>query len=195
MTPADVEAFQAEHCNHLGQPLLVDGIPGPQTRWARDFQTICAARRNIVVTAQGFIGLTEDPIGSNSDPAGLILSWLKLCGARLGDPWCAAFGSRCLGTVRIAGAQALGKHFPATTTPMPGDGVWYPTNDWHGHFEIFIGGSPTEVMTIGGNVDNAVKCVRRPRLGLRFCRTVADVSGVCPGVVPSVHVQRGGGTR
>lgn len=205
MNPQEVEAFQRLHKNHLGKPLRVDGDFGPQTEWAADFETICQARQSIILTGQLFIGLTEVPAGSNDDPRGLIRSWLQRCGAKPGDPWCAAFACWCLShgvaqPLRIAGAQALGKHFPATTQPFAGDLFWYPTGaegSWTGHVGLVIGVSAMEVLTIEGNCANAIRCARRPRVAaggarLRFARTVEDTSGTCPGVVPSVDPAPGG---
>jgi hypothetical protein len=190
----DIHAFQAAHKNHLGKPLKVDGLWGPQSQWAFEFATLSPLRRAIVERAQKHIGLTEDPPGSNRDPLGLIEDWLDDCRALPGQPWCAAFASHCLGTVRIAGAQALGKHFPPTVSPYPGDVMWYPTEAWKGHCGIVIGATRDEVMTIEGNSDNAVRCVRRKRAGLHFATTVESHIGICPGVVPSVPMA-GGGTR
>jgi hypothetical protein len=191
MTPEQVEEFQRAHTNHLGQPLVVDGSPGPQTRWAMAFATLCQARRMIVTTAQSYIGLAEDPPGSNSDPEDLIANWLGRCGAPLVAPWCAAFACSCLANgvslpVRVAGAQALGKRFPATVSPFPGDVMWFPTTAGYGHCGVVVGVAPLEVLTIEGNCANAVRCVRRSRAELRFSRTVDDVTGTCPGIVPTV---------
>lgn len=187
MTPAQLQAFQRTHRNHVGKPLRVDGIQGPETEWALDFETLCLPRRSIVTVAQTFLGLEEVPLGSNRDPGGLIEGWLRRCpGAKPGDPWCAAFASHCLGFARIAGAQALGKHLAATTQPMPGDVMWYPTGEWQGHCGIVLGVSADEVMTIEGNLRHGCRVARRPRPGLRFGQTVQDTSGTCPGVVPSV---------
>lgn len=191
----DTRAFQAAHKNHLGKPLKVDGDWGPQTQWAFAFSTLSLLRRAVVERAQQHIGLTEDPPGSNRDPRGLIENWLDDCRALPGQPWCAAFASYCLGTtVRIAGAQALGKHFQATVSPYPGDVMWYPTQGWQGHCGIVIGATPDEVMTIEGNCENAVRCVRRKRSGLRFGCAIESHVGICPGVVPKVPMA-GGGTR
>ena len=210
MTPPElvereqVEAFQRAHRNHLGQALKVDGDLGPQTRWARDFATICHARQSIVLTAQPFIGLCEVPPGSNSDPDGLILAWLRRCWAKPHDPWCAAFVSWCLSqgvprAIRQGGAQALGRMFPETQSPMAGDLFWYPTGQSTGHVGIVSGSGAIEIMSLEGNCDNAVRCARRFRVApggprLRFSRTVEDVSGTPPGVVPSV-LWAPGGTR
>ena len=186
MTPAAVLEFQEKHTNHLGRALRRDSVLGPETEWSRAFDTCCTKRRAIVRVAQAFIGLEEFPLGSNTDPAGTIRDWLVNVGAHARDPWCAAFASHCLGTVRVAGAQALGRHFPVTNEPYPGDVLWFPTDAIHGHCGLVIGVSASEVMSIEGNCQNAVRCVRRPRASVRFSRTIADAIGTCPGVVPSV---------
>lgn len=193
MTPEQIEAFQREHQNHLGAPLDVDGIIGPETEWSLDFETLCPVRQHIVLAAREHLGLREEPPGSNSDATGLIRAWLARCGARPGDPWCAAFASWCLSEglrelVCQAGAQALGKRFPVTTLPTAGDLFWFPTARVRGHVGLVIGVGPHEVMTIEGNCGNAVRCVRRDRKGLRFSRTVEDTSGMIPGVVPTVEL-------
>jgi hypothetical protein len=200
VTPEQLRAFQRTHANHLGKPLLLDGIQGPQTEWALDFETLPVPRQAIVFIAQTYLGLQEVPRGSNDDPQGIIRRWLERCGAKRGDPWCAAFASHCLaaalhpplGSIRIAGAQRLGKSLPATTQPWPGDVMWYPTDAVHGHCGIVLGVGPDEVMTIEGNQDHAVRCLRRPRAGLFFASTVDVTSGTCPGVVPSVPLPAGG---
>jgi hypothetical protein len=196
MTPQQVEAFQERHLNHLGAPLEVDGNIGPETQWSLDIDTLSAARRAIIREAQCWIGLTENPVGSNEDPAGTIRGWLTRCGAHPREPWCASFLSHCIGTVKIAGAQALGKHFPPTPLPVAGDIFWYPTGaagSWTGHCGLVIGVSAMEVMTLEGNCDNAVRCVRRNRFAkLRYSCVIRDTSGTHPGVVPSVPPAPGG---
>ncbi len=197
MKPEAVRDFQKTHLSHLGRPLKADGVLGPQTEWALDFDTLSTGRRSIVRVAQAFLGLEEDPIGSNTDPAGTIRGWLLDVGARPGDPWCAAFASHCLGTVRIGSAQVLGRHFKATSSPYPGDVMWFPTSAIHGHCGIVTGLSASEVMSIEGNNQNAVRCVRRERDKVRFARVFEETAGACPGVVPSVPMAMtgAGGTR
>ena len=199
MTPDEIARFQASHRNHLGLPLAIDGDLGPETEWALAFETLSRARRAVVVTAQTFLGLEESPPRSNRDPSGTIQDWVSRCSAQPGDPWCAAFASRCLGFVRFASAQRLGKAYPAAADPWPGDVMWYPTGGDKGHCGIVIGADGLEVMTIEGNCDNAVRCVRRPLTPVngervRFGRTLPDVTGRRPGVVPSAALP-GGGTR
>lgn len=195
MTDA-VRAYQRGHSNHLGKPLKVDGIEGPETQWSRALGTLDEARCIAVHIAQDSIGLAEDPPGSNNDRNGFIRQWLQRCGAQPGQPWCAAFLSHVMSwagpAVMVAGAQVLGKRYPAVSEPLAGDIFWYPTTGWQGHCGLVIGTSPDEVMTIEGNCANAVRCVRRPRAGLHFARFIADDDGLVPGVVPTVPPAPGG---
>lgn len=197
MTPEQVETFQRDHKNHLGQPLAVDGDPGPQTRWAMALATLCQARQTIVRAAQGYLGLVEMPLGSNDDPRGIIRGWLDWCHAKPGDPWCAAAASWCLSQglstqVREGGAERLGKRFTATIAPVAGDLFWYPVGPRQrgghqpAHVGLVGGADDREVMTFEGNCQNAFRVTRRPRAGLHFSRTVEDVTGNPPGIVPSV---------
>lgn len=204
MQLTELQRFQSTHRNHLGLPLDVDNVLGPETRWAKDFETLCIERRTVIEAAQPFIyphgpkALIEKPFGSNDEPTGTIDRWLKASHAQEGDPWCAASVSEWLSTVipvRIAGAVRLGKHFPVTATPWAGDIGWYPTNTkGNGHVFLVIGVDSHWVMSIEGNCDHACRCVRRPRVGLRFARTFEDVSGICPKVILSVPLA-GSGTR
>jgi hypothetical protein len=204
VTPSDVAAYQKRHLNHLGAPLLIDGVLGPQTQWAMDLDTLIAQRRAMVREAQCWLGLTEVPPGSNSDPGGVIQGWLTLCGAKPHDPWCASFLSHCIGAssveVRIAGALNLGTHFPETRLPLVGDIFTYPTGGGKGHCGLITGVSAFELMTIEGNCANACRSVRRerglslpgPASKLRFWRVVPDTTGTCPGIPPNVPPAPGG---
>lgn len=198
MTPELLREFQSSHLNHLGRPLAVDGVQGPQTEWALDVETLCAERRAFIFAAQLHLGLVEVPPRSNDDPAKLIRKWLLRAGAMARDPWCAAFVCAMLESanveVYIAGAQRLGRAFPAVREPLAGDLFWFPTGRVTGHVGIVIGTSPTEVMAIEGNCANAVRATRRPRLGLEFSRPIENACGTSPGVVPSV-LPAPGGTR
>lgn len=189
----DVAAYQRRHLNHLGAPLKIDGDLGPQTRWAMDLDTLVAARRAMIREAQCWLGLTEIPPGSNDDPGHVIASWLMLCGAHRGDPWCASFLSHCIGTVRIAGALNLGRHFPETLAPMAGDMFSFPTGRGHGHCGLIGGVSATELMTFEGNCSNAVRCVLRPRSPqLRYSRIILDTTGTPPGIIGNLPLAPGG---
>lgn len=196
--------FQENHRNHLGLPLEADGVVGPETRWAMDAASLSNERRLTIFEAQRFIGLMENPIGSNDDPEGIIDGWLKAAHAREGDPWCASAASAWLSValpspVRIPGALNLLRHFPTTDKPWAGDIAGYPTDKkGHGHVFLIIGVGATEVMTIEGNCDNGCHCVRRPREGLIFARTFDDIIGTCPKVILNdkrVPLKLGGGTR
>jgi len=201
MQVLDISEFQAEHYNHLGKKLVVDGVLGPETRWAMDVASLSSERRAVWDRAKQYIGLAEDPPFSNDDPEGIIDGWLKAARAKEGDPWCAAAASFWLSAstpVAIAGAIRLGKHFPETDTPWAFDLFWYPTNDkGNGHVGLVIGVGSVEIMTLEGNCDNAVRVRRRPRKGLRFSRTFDETLGTCPKVIlsPKVPLLIGGGTR
>lgn len=196
MTKDEVEQFQRTHYSHVGAPLKADGIVGPQTAWAMALDTLHTDRQLVVRVAQGSLGVTENPPGSNSDPGGFIRGWLARCGAAAGQPWCASFLSHVMSwtgdAVTISGAQVLGKRYPAVQEPLAGDFFWYPTEGWHGHCGLVIGTSRDAVMTIEGNCANAVRCVRRERAGLHFARFIADSDGTPPGIVPTVPPAPGG---
>ncbi len=194
----EIRAFQAVHRNHLGKPLEVTGLLDPETQWAFEFQTLPEERRKSIERAQGFLDLVEEPPASNDDPRGIIRGWLRACGAAPKNAYCAAAASDWLSAggveIRVAGAQSLGKSLEPTNTPVAGDVLWFPTNGWQGHIELVIGRSPTEVMTIGGNVSNAVRCVRRTRQGHRYARAPYPIGAhtVCPGVIASVPLAPSG---
>lgn len=184
MTPDDLRVFQREHVNHLGRALTVDGILGPETQWAIDLFSCSPRRRVVVHRAQQFLGMLEDPPGSNRGVR--IDEFLQRCHESTGQPWCAAFASFCLDTVAIAGALALGAHFPAVSSPLPGDVMFFPTGGGKGHCGIVLGVGPHEVMTIEGNCQDAVRCVRRARDLVRFASTGSDLQGTCPASIVTV---------
>lgn len=187
---SDVKAWQRTHKNHLGQPLVADGVVGPQTQWAMAIDQLLLQRQDIVARAIGQIGLVEK---GDTNRHEMIDLWLRRCGATLGSAWCAAFASWCIAGagpgVSIAGAQALGRHFPETKDPRPGDFMWYPTGPWQGHCGIVTGVTLSEVMTVEGNLRNAVRVARRRRDDVRFSRTVDDVATPLAGIPPGVHFE------
>lgn len=184
MTPDEIREFQRAHVDPDGIRLNPDGIVGPKTQWALDLFSCSPRRRAIVARAQGAIGVTEDPPGSNRGHR--IDEWLQRAGVSTGEPWCAAFASWCIDTVAIGGALALGDHFPHAITPMPGDVMFFPTGGGKGHCGIVIGLGPHEVMTIEGNSGDRVRCVRRARDLVRFASTGVDTTGACPGSIATV---------
>jgi len=184
VTPDEVREFQSSHVDPLGAALKQDGDLGPKTRWALDLFSCSPRRRLIVHRAQGKLGITEDPPGSNRGPQ--IDQWLGRCGVSTGLPWCAAFASWCLDFVSTAGALALGQHFPATLDPYPGDVMYFPTGGGKGHCGLVLGVSPHEVMTIEGNCQDAVRVVRRARDLVRFGSIGNDLQGKCPEAVASL---------
>lgn len=197
----DVVAFQQTHKNHLGRQLKDDGDIGPETQWALDVASLAAPRQAIILAAQPFLGLVEDPPRSNTDPRGIITKWLQRCGANPGDPWCASSLSAWLSVVvpvKIPGAMNLGRHFLEVPSPFVCDIGFFPTdNKGHGHCFLIVGVSETEIMTYEGNCDNACRCVRRARTpNIRYSRPIIEMTGTCPGVVSTVPLMTmGGGTR
>lgn len=206
MDAAAIEIFQRSHVNHVGRRLKCDGILGPQTAWAIAAETLCPSRRKLLALAQRHHGLKET--GPNDDPQGLIRAWVLRCGCKPGDPWCASWAAWVLSEVlgkslAIGGALRLARIFPVTQTPIAGDLFSYPTDDeGHGHTG-FVSGTRwgsfklLEVMTIEANHDNQLGSWRRPSDGLTFHRTIDDVSGTPPGVIPTLPLlaPRGGNTR
>jgi hypothetical protein len=188
VTPEDIRTFQAGpggngRYDWEGKRLAVDGDLGPRTRWALAMARLDPRRQAIVERAGAFVGLIERATNRGPD----IDTWLERCGAPLGSPWCAAFASWCLSVhgmplVREAGAQALGRGFPATACPEPGDVMWFPTGAVTGHCGIVIGVGPIDVATIEGNQDNAVRVVRRARNQVRFASVIDGSVAVPPGL-------------
>lgn len=180
-TPAEVRAFQAHpaHRDPFGYHLKADGILGPVTRWAYAFTLQALGRRAIIHRAWESYGLVET--GPNTDAAGRIPAWLKAANARVGDPWCAAWASDCVGGRKIASAVALGSSYPEIppTQARLADLVWFRTDErGHGHVELLLGiDLPANLaMTIGGNVANGVRLSLRPVDRVRFARTIGASS-------------------
>lgn len=190
MKPAELEAFQSTHHDHQGKPLTVDGQIGPRTRWALDVATLSTYRQQAIACACSHVGFVEQPVGSNSDPKGFIAMLLKRCGVSPALSWCAAFLSFVINGVKIAGALRLGEAYPYTMNPVAGDIGYFATDSTgKGHCFLVIGVSATEVMTVEGNIDNAVKCLRRPRMHCRFGRTDPNINGTNPSVLAYVELR------
>jgi CHAP domain-containing protein len=197
MNAEDIRRFQSANSNHRGDPLNVDGVLGPETRWAMAVDGLPPDRKEFVLTACDCVGFVEDPIGSNDDPNGWIRGLLARCGVPADLAWCAAFASWVVRGPKIAGAQRLGQHYPKTMNPTAGDLMWFATGPITGHCGIVIGVSLTEVMTVEGNLDNRVQCVRRPRMHCNFGVTCDEKAEPPPIVVFGVPLKSVGraGTR
>jgi hypothetical protein len=125
-------------------------------------------REQIIERAKLHVGHRE--VSPNRSP--LIDAWLRRCGLGPGYPWCAAFASWCLEDVALAGALNLGRHYPATKHPQPGDLMFFATDDkGAGHVGIVVAGDELTVLCIEGNSANMVRYVRRMRVEVRFSRT------------------------
>jgi hypothetical protein len=178
MNDLELRLFQAAHDNHLGDPLDIDGDLGSQTRWALGVDSLCLERRLAIYRCQRLMRRKIVELkGDNRHP--FIDVVLERCIVAVGNPWCAASASFIVDCQPQAGAQALGKSFPATTNPRPGDLGWYPTGKWTGHVFVVGAYDPDlqQVMTYEGNQNNAFRVLRRPTQGLKFSRVFEDVSG------------------
>lgn len=115
----------------------------------------------------------------------LIRAWLRRCGVMSPAPWCAAFASWCVEertespafdqgrpvAVACAGALRLGRMFPATLDPQPGDLMYFATGGGAGHIGIVVATNAHEALCMEGNSQNRVRLVRRLRSEVLFSRT------------------------
>lgn len=174
LTKAQLIEFQNHNTDWQGKPLVVDGDCGPRTEWALALSKLDRRRQVIVKRACSMVGLMELDINRGPE----IDQWLSRCGAPLGSAWCAAYASWCLsaalGEVAIAGAQELGKHYPPTFNPLPGDLMWFATGSWQGHIGIYIGGNLIEAGCVEGNSANMVRLTRRLRRDVCFSCILPD---------------------
>lgn len=117
------------------------------------------AATRVVDTAARYVGVREEPDGSNRGP--LIDRWQRVWGMQ-GEPWCGMFASavyREAGVTDVAHpstweiCRKAREHRWTSTTPVPGAlVVWCGT-----HVEILVSQvSPGVWRTIGGNTANQV---------------------------------------
>lgn len=182
----EIRAIQRALVNHLGKPLEIDGIAGPETQWAMAVQYLPIERQLAIRRAQRHLGIIET--APNVDSDGVIAQYLAECGIRSPAPYCAAACSCWLALpgVREPGARKLGQLFPATCDPIAGDLLWFPTGSWEAHIELVLGADDLEVMSAGANVSNGFRIVRRPKVGLNFSRTPLPLPALgtpTPGVI------------
>lgn len=150
-------------------------------------------RAEIVERARVHVGHTE----TAENDSILIRAWLRLCGVVAPAPWCAAFASWCLGDRAIAGALKLGRSFPATLNPQPGDLMYFGTGGVYGHIGIVVFVLPDRVFCIEGNSQNRIRFVCRLRSEVLFSRTRAEdwegpPADFVPMSTPLVRVAREG---
>lgn len=175
MTRDELIAFQVAHHDWTGARLIGDGDLGPKTRWALAIAAQDPRRQAIVARASACVGIVEVGVNRGREPD----EWNERAGAELGSPYCASFASWCISVaglreVKEAGAVALGRMFPPTDAPRPGDLGWFRTGPWQGHIGPYIGGNAKFAALIEGNHRNGVRVVRRRRDQLSFARTVND---------------------
>jgi CHAP domain len=169
LAPEQIVAFQATHKDWTGHWLKPDGVAGPKTLWAWQIAQLEPWRQDVVARATSRVGVREFFENAGTE----IEEWQKRAGASQGDPWCACFASWCISVpglpdVRMYGAQALGKSLQATSDPLPGDVLWFPTGSWQGHCGIVIASAGLETASVEGNLDNQVGLARRLRGSCRY---------------------------
>ena len=143
---------------------------------------ICAVNR-----AHAFVGVKEEPPGSNRGP--LIDEWNLEANGVLGEPWCMSFQHAMFKECGVtlggwAGVENFLEwslvHGYSVSRPFRGDLVCFDWNAdrWYDHVGIVDrvlavgpGGRPPYVIrTVEGNVGDAVRVMRRAGLRWRFCR-------------------------
>jgi hypothetical protein len=138
-----------------------------------------ATRREIVQRARVHVGHRE----VTPNRSHLIDGWVRRCGLdpeKGPYPWCAAFASWCV-DVAQPGAIKLGKMFPPTREPDPGDLMWFATDDaGAGHVGVVVEINDFEALCVEGNSENAVRLVRRVRAEVQFARTRSETWWTAP---------------
>ena len=163
-----IKRFQSEAYDWTGGPLEPDGVAGPRTKWALAVADLPRWRREILRIAPLFLGVREDPLGSNRGRQ--VEAWLAGVGVEPGNPWCAAFVFDVLTragvpAVRTASARVCLEQFDLIALPSPGDLFGWVNTDGTGHVGFVIGDSPEGIATIEGNVDHGVRSFSRPLTG------------------------------
>lgn len=195
MNKQQIERFQSYSIDWNGEPLDTDGDIGPKTQWAMDLRSCGWTRENVVKTALDYVGVAEDPIGSNRSTQ--IDEFAKPSGLE-GIKWCCAFVSYIMRKCEVPWPVYYTSVFTMASqlkdritllNPLPGDLFFFTRTDGSGHTGIVTGVSDKEIMTVEGNLKNAVRPGRRDRSKVKFISiksvvkvpevstTVADVDG------------------
>jgi len=172
-----VRVFQSKNFDTLGNPLIVDGIVGPQT-WSclfsgqNGFATVSPPLLTFaVLIALGEIGVREDPPYSNRGQD--VERYLSCVGLGPEYPWCAAFVYACFD----GASKQLGRVNPLVRTAssmnhwsksqgqkikideamryphliVPGTIFFIRRKNWSGHTGIVTGYYNGIISTIEGN--------------------------------------------
>lgn len=176
MPPQAARDFQAEHRDWDGKPLRADGVLGPRTRWALAVADLPRWRRDVIRIATNYIGIVEEPLGSNRGH--FVDAFLAPGGVGLGQPWCAAFVSWVLreaglevsGGYHVSAAKLLRSLWPQVGEVLPGDVFGWVNPDGTGHCGFVLGVAPRigTLATVEGNSEHRVRVCWRPRRDLQI---------------------------
>lgn len=166
----EIKMFQSAHLNHLGQPLEIDGVLGPQTMWAAGLLELPSQRQFTLGRCQ--VAQQRQVFEARGDNRHPFIDALNVeVNAPAGSAWCASFACWAIGYIKVtASAQQLGKSLDNVQYPTPGDVMWYPTGSWQGHCGIVIAVGKHDVLCLEGNRRNALRMVRRLQSEVRFGR-------------------------
>ena len=175
-----VKAYQSSHCDGQGHPLIIDGKIGLQT-WSSLFEDVILQvnapnplSEEVIRIAQGEIGVSEDPPGSNKGPR--VEEYLRAVDLGPGYAWCCAFVFWCFMMaclklnrpnpfLKTAGCMQLWKKSggviiklkEALANPAllePGLVFIISRGDGKGHTGIVTGVQDGYILTIEGNTNN-----------------------------------------
>lgn len=171
MNTEELKNFQRCRLDCFCKDLVPDGKYGPLTNWALAFEKLPKNVKRVIYMARAYIGMSEIGTTNKGDFIQMLFDGANM---RDGHPWCCAFVSfvlKQLGELKhSSGAYFVSVHAFSNAwaaqhvhTPVPGDIFIIKRNDGTGHIGFVIGVSETEIMTIEGNVKNAVRVGRRDR--------------------------------
>lgn len=182
--------FQRSHLDCFNKPLTVDGQLGPLTNWAFAFDSLNRPAKSVITTARSCIGIKEEGTSNRSVD---VDEFLAPAAVGFGHPWCCAFVSWVL---MMCGQMQheTGQYFVSvyafsnawrerhTQNPEVGDMFIILRGGGKGHIGFVLGVEDNEIMTLEGNVRNAVRVGRRDRSKINHYVRLSPQTLHTPGV-------------
>jgi hypothetical protein len=195
MTPAEIKLIQPNGIDWLGNPLKVDGITGPKTKWWQGILSLDLKRQNVLRLALGYhaSNIVFEKTGRNDsefvdklfEPVGM---------QRKGYPWCCALVSHIM---RECDVEWPKYHVSAWTIidwakrnnlivedPLPSDieAYLYPKikgEDRKGHVRIVSAWDKPNKISCGvdGNINNDIRVGRRHERPDRYFIRASNLTG------------------